>query len=210
MDSLKTLNWRYATQKFDNSRIIPEEQVFILKQAFNLTPTSYGLQPVKLIVVHNKTIQHQLFEYSYFQPQISTASHLLIFCTETKIDSELIENNFKLEKEIRNTPDEIINRSKAFRLELFKSWTAEQKEKWAVNQLYLTLGNILNICALEGIDACPMEGFEADKYDMHLGLNKKGLKSHVVLPIGYRAQDDFFADFDKVRRPLQETTIDIY
>lgn len=210
MDSLKSLHWRYATQKFDESKSISEEKIAILKQAFNLTPTSYGLQPVKLIVIHNKAIQQKLVEFSYHQPQVHTASHLLVFCTQTDINSELIENNFKLEKAIRNTPDEIINRSKAFRLELFASWTAEQKEKWAINQLYLTLGNVLNVCALEEIDACPMEGFEPEKYDHFLELNKKGLKSHVILPIGYRAEDDFFADFGKVRRPLHETTIDIY
>lgn len=209
MDTIKTLNWRYATKKFDPTRIIPEEKIDIIKEAFNLTPTSYGMQPVRLLVVHNKAIQEKLYEFTYRQKQIITASHVLVFCTETDIDDQFIKNSFHREKEIRNTPDNIINRSKDFRLKLFSQWTPEEKQNWAVNQLYLTLGNILSICANEGVDACPMEGLETAKYDHYFSLPKNGLKSHLVLPIGYRAKDDFFADFKKVRRPRHETIIDI-
>lgn len=209
MSSLKSLRWRYATQKFDENKIIPEEKIDIIKQAFNLTPTSYGMQPVRLIVINNKIIQKKLFEFSYWQEQVRTASHLLVFCTETLIDDQFIKDSFELEKKIRNTPDEIIEKSMNFRLDLFNNWTEEEKEQWAVNQLYLTLGNVLNVCAAECIDACPMEGFEADKFDEYLKLTPQNLKSQLILPIGYRAKDDFFADFEKVRRPLEEMVIDI-
>lgn len=207
MNTLESLQWRYATQLFDESKIIPEEKVEIIKKAFNLTPTSYGMQPVKMVVVKNKEIQKDLFELTYYQKQISTASHLLIFCTKTVIDTAFIEDSFQLEKEIRNTPDEIINKSKEFRIGLFSSWSEIQKEQWAVNQLYLTLGNVLNVCAQEKIDACPMEGFKRGKYDEYLKLKEKNLKSHLVVPIGYRSKDDFFADFKKVRRPLEEMVL---
>lgn len=209
MSSLKSLKWRYATQKFEENRVIPDEKIEIIKQAFNLTPTSYGMQPVKLVVIKNKSIQQKLFEYTYWQEQVRTASHVLVFCIETVIDDQFIENSFKLEKEIRNTPDEIIEKSKNFRLELFNNWTPKQKQEWAINQLYLTLGNVLNICAQKCIDACPMEGFQAEKYDEYLELPAQNLKSKLILPIGYRAKDDFFADFKKVRRPLKEMIIDI-
>lgn len=138
-----------------------------------------------------------------------TASHLLVFCTETVIDDKFVKDSFKLEKEIRNTPDDIIEESMKFRLEFFNNLTQEEKERWAVNQLYLTLGNVLNVCAHEGIDACPMEGFESDKYDEYLELTSQNLKAQLILPIGYRAEDDFFADFKKVRRPLEEMVIEI-
>ncbi len=209
MSSLKSLKWRYATQKFDAQKIIPEEKIDIIKQAFNLTPTSYGMQPVKLIVINNKPIQQKLFEYTYWQEQVRTASHLLVFCIETIIDDKFIEDSFKLEKKIRNTPDDIIEKSKNFRLELFRKWSTQEKQQWAINQLYLTLGNVLNTCAQECIDACPMEGFQAEKYDEYLELPAQNLKSKLILPIGYRAEDDFFANFKKVRRPLEEMVIDI-
>lgn len=209
MNTIDNLKWRYATQKFNPHKQVSDDKIQILKEAFNLTPTSYGMQPVRMIVVHNKEVQKKLYEYTYYQEQIITASHILVLCTETTIDDQLILNTFRLEKEIRNTPDEIIERSKKFRLELFGNWSEKQKEKWAVNQLYLTLGNILSACANECIDACPMEGLETDKYDTYLGLTEKGLKSHLVVPIGYRAEDDIFAGFKKVRRPLKEVIIDI-
>jgi len=209
MNSLKGLKWRYATQKFDAEKIIPEKKIEIIKNAFNLTPTSYGMQPVKLIVIKNKPIQEKLFEYTYWQEQVRTASHLLVFCIETVIDDQFIEDSFKLEKEIRNTPDDIIEKSKKFRLQLFNEWTTQEKQQWAINQLYLTLGNVLNTCAQEFIDACPMEGFQADKYDDYLELPAQNLKSKLILPIGYRAEDDFFADFKKVRKPLEDVVIEI-
>ena len=80
-------------------------------------------------------------------------------------------------------------------------------EDWATNQAYLAMGNILTVCALEGIDSCPMEGFKSDRYDEVLGLKKRGLKSVLLLPIGYRANDDMFADFKKVRKPLNDSII---
>lgn len=209
MSSLKGLKWRYATQKFDAHKIIPEEKIEVIKQAFNLTPTSYGMQPVRLIIIQNKTILKKLFEFTYWQDQIRTASHLLVFCTETDIDEKFIKDTFKLEKEIRDTPNDIIEKSMKFRLELFNSWTAKEKEQWALNQLYLTLGNVLHVCANERIDACPMEGFEPKKYDDYLKLPEQNLKSQLILPIGYRAEDDIFADFKKVRRPLDEMVIEI-
>lgn len=209
MDSIKPLQWRYATKKFDETKLISEAAIDVIKEAFNLTPTSYGLQPVKLVVVHNKALQQTLFAHTFKQKQISTASHVLVFCTETKIDADFIEENFKLVKKIRNTPDKILKPYRKFLLEFFGEKSEKQKQEWAVNQVYLTLGNVLNVCATEGIDACPMEGFDAENYDKTLQLAEKGLQSRLILPIGYRAEDDMFAELEKVRRPLNETIIDI-
>lgn len=208
-NSLEALKWRYATQKFDPNKIIPPDKIKLLKKAFNLSPTSYGLQPVRMLVIHNKKIQQELVKYTYFQEQVYTASHILLFCTEINIDTKLIENNFELEKKIRNTPEEILLKSKNNRIQIFENWTASERRKWAINQLYLTLGTVLSVCAMERIDACPMEGFEIEKYDTFLGLQEKGITSHLVVPIGYRAKDDIFAGFAKVRRPLEETVWDI-
>lgn len=208
MTSLEALKWRYATKKFDADKIISDDKISILKEAFNLTPTSYGLQPLKLMVVKDKELQLQLKEVSYHQKQVHTASHVLIICVETSLDALFIERNFQLIKEIRNTPDEVLQPYKEFLLADFSKKTANELETWSTNQAYLALGNLLTVCAYEGIDACPMEGFLPEKYSEILGLDKQNLKPKLVVPIGIRAEDDMFASLEKVRRPLTETVID--
>ncbi|HIO26219.1 MAG TPA: NAD(P)H-dependent oxidoreductase, partial [Flavobacteriaceae bacterium] len=168
-----------------------------------------GLQPLKLVVLKDKTLQQELLVHSFQQQQIVTASHLLIICIEKNIDAEFINQYFELTKEIRNTPEEILKPFREFLLKDFGAKPQQELEKWAINQAYLALGNLLTVCANEQIDACPMEGFDAEKYDEILQLEQKNLKSVLILPVGYRAKDDIFADFKKVRRPLKETIIEI-
>ena len=209
MSSLNSLQWRYATKKFDASKQLSPEQIDILKQCFNLTATSYGLQPLQLVVIKHKELQEQLLPHSFQQQQIVTASHLLVICIEKNIDAEFINRYFKLTKNIRNTPEEILKPFREFLLKDFGAKPQQELEQWAINQAYLALGNLLTVCAEEKIDACPMEGFDAEKYDEILKLKEKNLKSVLILPVGYRAEDDIFANFEKVRRPLKETVIEI-
>lgn len=206
---INALEWRYAVKEFDADRRIPTEKMDRIKKAFNLTPTSYGLQPLHLAVVQDDQLQKELLNYSYGQKQITSASHLLIICIETDIDQSFIEENFELQKEVRNVQDKLIAPFRNFLIEDFNKRTPEEVHQWAMNQAYLALGNLLTVCAVEGIDACPMEGFEAHRYDQILGLNEKGLKSAVVLPLGYRSTRDKFADLKKVRRPIKETVFEI-
>ena len=165
MGNIKSLQWRYATKKFDDSKQLSSEQIAILKESFNLTPTSYGLQPLKLVVIQHKELQEQLLEHSAHQQQVVTASHLLVICIEKNVNSEFIKQNFELVKDIRETPEKILKPFREFLLKDFKNKTDEEIKIWAVNQAYLALGNLLTVCAHEGIDACPMEGFNAEKYD---------------------------------------------
>lgn len=209
MSSLTSLQWRYATKKFDASKQLSPEQIDVLKQCFNLTATSYGLQPLQLVVIKHKELQEQLLPHSFQQQQIVTASHLLVICIEKNIDAEFINRYFELTKNIRNTPEEILKPFREFLLKDFGAKPQQELEQWAINQAYLALGNLLTVCAEEKIDACPMEGFDAEKYDEILKLKEKNLKSVLILPVGYRAEDDIFADFEKVRRPLRETVIEI-
>lgn len=209
MTSLEALKWRYATKKFDANKIVTPQQIEVLKEAFNLTPTSYGLQPIKMLVIQDKQLQQRLREVSYNQEQVSSCSHLLVFCIEKEINHEFIINNFKRIKEVRNTPEETLAPYREFLIKDFSSKTEDQKTAWAKNQAYLALGNILTVCAYEQIDACPMEGFVQEKYDDLLQLNKQKLTSCLVLPIGYRAEDDKFASFKKVRRPLEEVVVEV-
>ncbi|MUP46204.1 NAD(P)H-dependent oxidoreductase [Gramella sp. BOM4] len=209
MSNIKALQWRYATKKFDPDKILPEDKIETLKQAFNLTATSYGLQPLKILIISNKELQKRLRGYSWNQQQVDTASHVLVICIENEVDEDFIVNYFKRVKHVRETPDEILKPFREFLVKDFNTKAADEIESWAVNQAYLALGTLLTVCAAEEIDACPMEGFQPDKYDAELDLHEKNLKSVLVLPVGYRAEDDMHSKFKKVRRPLEEVIIEI-
>lgn len=209
MNTLKALQWRYAVKKFNPEKILPQEKIEVLKKSFHLTPTSSGLQPLKLVIVHDKPLQKTLEKHSFGQKQVSTASHVLVFCIETDVDADFIHRKFDLEKEVRNTSEKILKPFRENLVERFEKKEVAEKDRWAINQVYLTMGSLLSICAIEGIDACPMEGFDKKKYDEVLDLKNKGLKSVLVMPIGYRAEDDFFAKLKKVRRPLKEIIVEI-
>lgn len=208
-DIIQKLEWRYAVKKFDPERLLPEEDIELLKKAFNLTATSYGLQPIRMAVVSNKALQQQLLPHSYHQQQVAQASHLLVICIEKKIDSQYITNYFNRVQQVRGTSDAILD---PFREQLVKDFAARNDrdiEEWARNQAYLAMGNLLTICALREIDSCPMEGFYPAGYDQLLGLEAHGLGSVLVLPVGYRAFDDKFSGFKKVRRPIDKSILEI-
>lgn len=209
MKNIEALQWRYATKKFDTAKILPQEKIEVLKNAFSLTATSYGLQPIKLVIIHDKELQEKLVGFSMNQKQVSTASHVLIFCIEWKVDKDFIENYFHCVHKTRATPEEILNPFKTFLINDFENKHVDEITAWATNQAFLALGTLLTVCAIEGIDACPMEGFEPQKYDELLGLEKLNLKSVLVMPVGYRAQDDMFSEFKKVRRPLSDVIIEL-
>jgi nitroreductase len=209
MNIISKLKWRYATKKFDETVNVSSEKLKVLKEAFNLTATSYGLQPVKLVIIRDKDLQANLVKHSMNQIQIAQASHVLVFCVETKIDSKYIESYFQRVKKVRDTPDDILNPFKEFLIEDFKDKPIASIKDWAVKQAYLAMGNLLTVCAVEDIDACPMEGFSPEAYDKLLGLNIKGLESVLVMPIGYRANDDILADLKKIRKEIHESVIEL-
>jgi len=203
------LKWRYAVKKFDNNKSLTETQINTLKDAFNLTATSYGLQPLKLVVINNKKIQKELFAHSWNQSQVVDASHLLVICIPKKYSSEEVKKYFTLVQEIRNTPDAINNPFKKFLTAEIEKKTQEELFLWNKNQAYIALGNLLTICAIEKIDSCPMEGFIPEKYNEVLQLDAHNLTTILALPVGFRAEDDYMKDLKKVRKNIQDVVIEI-
>jgi nitroreductase/dihydropteridine reductase len=208
-DSIKNLEWRYAVKKFDSEKTLSNEKIERLKKAFNLTATSYGLQPIRMVVLQNKEMQGKLVASSYGQQQVFQASHVLIICIERVVDKYFILEYFNRVKNIRKTSESIINPFEDALVSSFSKKDFKEVKDWATNQAYLALGNLLTVCAFEEIDSCPMEGFVPSAYDELLELEEFGLSSVLVLPVGYRAQDDMFAEMKKVRRPLKDSIIDI-
>jgi nitroreductase len=206
-DIIKDLEWRYAVKKFDSSREIEFSKMERIKKAFNLTATSYGLQPIKMVILKNKDLQEQLVQFSFGQQQVAQASHLLIFCIEKNIDAEYISGYFNKVKQVRGTSDSVLDPFKEALVSEFSKMDSNEIKQWATNQAYLAMGNLLTICAAEQLDACPMEGFLPERYDELLDLSSKGLSSVLVLPIGYRAEDDMFSGLKKVRRDMENSII---
>jgi len=203
------LKWRYATKKFDTSKVLSEEKLDILKKAFDLTATSYGLQPLKMVVISNSEIKKQLVPMTMDQEQVANASHVLVICIENKLDAAYIKKYFKHVETTQNTPRHILEPFESFLVDEFAEKTKAELDIWMAKQAYLAMGNLLTICALEGIDSCPIEGFEPKQYDDFLNLTEKGLSSVLVLPVGYRAEDDIHAHLKKVRRGIEEVVIEL-
>ena len=209
MDIVKQLQWRYATKKFDAKKKLSKKKLSILKQTFNLTATSFGLQTIKMLVIEDETMRSSLVEHSYNQKQVFEASHLLVICIHDNISDDDINDYYKNIKTIRNTPDSILEPYRKDLIKMMQNRSVKARRKWSKNQAYIALGNLMTVCAIEGIDACPMEGFIPKKYDKILNLKEKGLKSVLLLPVGYRAEDDMFAEFKKVRKSLKETIVEL-
>lgn len=209
MTTLESLQWRYATKKFDATKLLSKKKLLLLKEAFNLTATSFGLQTIKLLVIENKKLRNELLAPAYYQKQVVDASHLLVFCVQTDVLDADVDAHFDNVTSIRETPESILAPYRSDLKLFMKGLSQHERIEWSIKQAYIALGNIMTVCALEEIDSCPMEGFENDKFDSILGLNDLNLKSVLLLPIGYRAEDDMFANFKKVRKLVDESVIEM-
>jgi nitroreductase len=209
MSLIDKLNWRYATKKFDDTKKLTDEQLNALLDAVQLAPSSAGLQAYRIIVVENPEVKAQLREAARGQQQLTAASHIIVFAAETNLDSTYIKNYIDRIAITRG-----IDRAnlEAFETNITNNvnrMTEDVKIVWNHKQAYIALGVLLSAAADLGIDACPMEGFEAGRFDEILGLRALGLTTSVIAPIGFRAADDALAAAAKVRRPKEELFIHI-
>jgi nitroreductase len=203
------LYYRYATKKFDANKHLDDEQIEDVKKAIQLSASSYGLQPYEVYIIKDMDLRKKLKEASYGQPQITDASRLLVFCVNTKIDEDYLDAYIKNISETRGIS---IDDLKGMRDTIYNTtlqMDEETKTIWAQKQAYLALGNLLSAVAHFGFDACPMEGFENEKYDDILGLKEKNLKATVIATIGYRSEEDQLQHAKKVRKPQNELFTEI-
>jgi nitroreductase len=198
MSIIEKLNKRYATKKFSNQKLSADKLNTII-EALTLTPSSMGLQPWKFILVENSELRQKLFLHSHKQSQVVDASHLIVLCRYNDIDHEHIEKYAQSIADKRNVDRSSLDGYVKSSLNLIMKMSTEEKITWMEKQLYIALGNLLTVCAIEDVDACPMEGFVNSEYDRELGLSKLGLKSVLACPIGYRDDNDKYAHLAKVR-----------
>jgi nitroreductase len=206
---IDALEWRYAVKKFNEEALLSEQQLEAVKKAFNLSASSYGLQPYKLVMLQNKALQERLLPHSYNQKQVVQASAVLVFCIRKDIDSSYIDGYFGLIASARGQTPESLDGYKNFMKSTLAGKTPAEMSMWATNQVYLNMGTLLTACAAMEIDSCPMEGFSPAGYNQVLELDKMGLEAVLVMPIGIRASDDSVAILKKVRKPLEEAVITI-
>lgn len=209
MKLIEQLNWRYATKKFDPSKKINTDQLELLKEAIRLSPSSYGLQLYKVLIVENEDIRKELQKSSWGQSQITDASHLVVFCSVKPPFEKQIENLVKLKASaINKTADELKAYSK-FMNEKLSEKSEKELMNWTAKQTYISMSNLLNACSELKIDSCPIEGFSPTEYNQILNLEEKGLQANVVVAIGYRSKEDVTQFIPKVRKPKEELFITV-
>ncbi len=206
---IAALNTRYATKKFDATKKVPTETIEALIEAIRLTPTSYGLQLMKVVVVEDENLRAELVQHAFGQRQIAEASHLFILCREVDVHANHVDAYIENMADTRSIHVDHLSGFKNMMYNTVLKMTPKQQEDWMKQQVYIALGNLLTSCAVLGIDSCPMEGFIPAEFDRVLGLSRFNLASVLAIPIGYRAEDDKNATIKKVRRPLNEFLIKI-
>lgn len=204
---LEQLRWRYATKKFDPARKIDPPLWAKLAQAAVYAPSSYGLQPWKFVVVTDPQMRRTLHPVSYNQPQILDASHLIVFAARNPPTPADVEAHVARTAQVRGDSAESLEGLKKAMLGSLARMDAAQAHRWAARQCYIALGFFLSAAAIMGVDACPMEGFQPEKYDEILGLKEKGLASVVIATAGYRAPDDKYAEAAKSRFDVDDVVI---
>ncbi len=202
------LQWRYATKRFDATRQVSTEDIETLKQAINLTASSFGLQPYRLLVIKNEALKAQLREASYNQPQLTEASHIFVLASKTEMSPEYIDDFIRRTADARGIALENLEGYGTYIKGAVGGKSAEDIAAWNSRQAYIALGTLLATAAELRLDACPMEGFEAAKFDDILGLAELGLTATVIAPVGYRSTEDQTNGAAKVRLPLDTFVVE--
>lgn len=205
MSLIDKLNWRYATKKMDAGKPVPQEKVEQVLESIRLSASSSGLQPYEVIVITNQDIRQRIREAANNQSQITDCSHLLVFVAWDNYTADRINAAFDMTEAIRNFTSESGTAYRQMLLNTYPARDAEVNFIHAAKQAYIGLGTALIAAAYEQVDCTPMEGFSPTAVDEILNLKAKGLRSVVMLPLGYRnSEEDWLVNLKKVRRPKEQ------
>ncbi len=203
---VQQLEWRYATKQFDPQRKIAADAWSALEQSLILTPSSYGMQPWKFMILsRDAELREQLVGCSWGQRQVADSSHYVVFTVRTEMTAADLDLYMDRIAEVRNMDKSAANPlKKMIEGGVVRGMTATQQHEWASRQAYIALGNFMTSAALLGIDTCPMEGIDPSKYDDILGLKGSGYATCVGCAAGYRLETDKYAQLAKVRYTAQQ------
>jgi nitroreductase len=207
MALLEQLKWRAAIKQFDSTKKLTPQQLDELLAAVQLSPSSAGLQPYRIMVVEDAETRVKLREAAYGQAQITDASQLIIFAAETTVDEILVKKYIDLIAEIRHVDRKQLDSFEQSIMGAVNAKTPEERVIWAQKQAYIALGVLSAAAADLKIDTCSMEGFSPAAFDEILGLKEKGLTATVIAAVGFRSDDDVYSKTLKVRKPDAELFI---
>lgn len=207
LDVVKALEWRYATKNFDPNKKIDAATWSQIEKSLILSPSSFGLQPWKFVVITDEKVKKELLEVSWKQNQPADCSHLVVICRVEKVDTNHID---KYIASVASSRGVLVESQSAYRNMMVNSVTTmddETQVAWASAQCYIALGVLMTAASMLGVDNCPMEGFVKEEYDRILKLKEQGVRSVVVCALGYRSAEDKYATMPKVRYPASELVI---
>ncbi|MFT6065808.1 MAG: nitroreductase [Paraglaciecola sp.] len=204
MELLDKLNWRYAAKAMNGDKVA-EDKIERILEAARLAPTSSGLQPFEIFVIKNQEIKEKIKPIAWNQSVVTDCSHLLVFAAWDTYTADRINYMFDLTNEIRGFKNEGWENYRQMLLGSYPQKEAEENFNHASKQAYIAFSQAIIAAAFEGVDATPLEGFDANAVDEILGLREKGLRSAVLLPLGYRKEDkDWLVSLKKVRKPMKD------
>jgi nitroreductase len=196
---VSALQWRYATKAFDASKKIDAATFESLLDCLHLSPSSFGLQPWKFIVVETPTLREQLRAQSWNQPQITDASHLVVCAVKNAITSDDIHAWIDCLAKTQGISTAVLAPLQGMIEHFTSAMSADDMLHWNTRQLYIALGQLMTSAAIAGIDSCPLEGISTDSYDQILGLENSGYQTKVACALGFRSADDKYAAAPKAR-----------
>ena len=210
MTLIDKLKWRYAAKKMNPAQVVPQDKVDRIVEAIRLTATSSGLQPYEVWVVTNPEIRQKIQAVANNQAQVTEGSHLLVFAAWNDYTADRINMMFEMTNAQRGGSNEGWENYRQMLLKNYPARTPEVNYEHAARQAYIGLGAALIAAAFEEVDATPMEGFDPKAVDEILGLSARGLRSVVIVPLGYRAAEgDWLVNLKKVRRPTAQFVTEV-
>lgn len=209
MNILESLNWRYATKRFDTSKKIDAKSLEILMESMRLAPTSYGMQQLKVIHLKNEELRKAVEEASFKQLQVTEASDLFLIAVKKEVTAFDLDAYINLIAEARGVEVASLAPYKERIRGSILTLTPVQQSEWLFKQAYILLGFVLETSALLNIDACPMEGFDKEAVNKILNLDKYGLKVALLIPVGYRSSEDKYQHTHKTRVSKENFFIEI-
>jgi nitroreductase/dihydropteridine reductase len=209
MNFLEALKWRYAVKRMTGEKV-PQEKVDFVLEAARLAPTANGIQPFAILVIRDRALLEKVRPVANNQPQITEASHLLVFAAWDNITPEKVDYVHDQIARERELPEGALASTITRLKGMFGGMTQEQRFQWAVRQTYIAFGIAIAAAAIEKVDATPMEGFKNAELDELLGLKERGLRSTSLLALGHRdLANDRLVHLKKVRRPKEELIIEL-
>jgi len=201
---IDALQWRYATKSFDAAKKLSAELINTLIESLHLSPSSFGLQPWKFIVVENPELRAELRNHSWGQTQATDASHLIVLAVKEKIDAADVQQWIECLANTQSTPIENLAPLQGMIMHSVTTMSDDQLLQWSTRQVYIALGQLMTSAAVLGVDSCPMEGISPDDYDLTLSLKDTGYRTVVACALGYRSESDKYANAAKARFPLEQ------